>query len=1022
MLVLAIQNIGSIKFLDINMKGYPLDSFQDFRNLTHLCLNVKMDALKLAEYCKTNPNLISLKFMNSEICGKLSDILPYCNNLQTLAFMVKSDFDNSEYISLAQLPKLCDLHIEGEHKPGSLNTLIKALARKEPKTLSKLVIGEASIDCAEIAEVLKIHSLEECQFSGIAGNHSIIFAPNSAQLTLCFKTDIDIIDLADLVSLVDFTSLLIVGTPRSGTLKTLFKTICSQTSPKLKELKFTTFESFNKDVDVKKSNQYHDTAFSNSFNKFAFLNNEEVIEIIKIKSLRVAELQIGDAQTIEDPSQLSKIEELYIRKSEGGSLKNLFKAFAMQDSSKLTILTISGFPLDSEEILEIAQIKSLTQLECGFSDLKSINLLTQLRQLELLCISSEHPLTDISEAVLMLYVAFNGDISICSAESRVNMNKHLRALFLTMSNNINSSVFVPLSNLPNLSNLIIYGSHGINSLMPLLEAFASKQSTVLQELSIEMDAISYEEASQIARIKTLRHLDCGFSDPKSIKLLRYLPKLESLIINSMHDLHEIGAGVLNVLTECANEVTVIRFGRQITFNKSLGKLIISNISYDNEVFDAEEYALLAELSDLNTLHIIGEHKSGSFKYLFKALAAKKHSTLQELIVEAKSNHKKTSIDLEETAEVVKISTLNKLKCGFSDGECIDFLAQLRDLQELVITTNPDGALVHLLHKQASRKSSKLQCLSLENKTLSPEETVQVASVNSLRKLAFGFLDGRNVELIVGLNKLEELTIALYEGTSISLLFQTLASSTTLQYLNIENVPISYEETMAVIEIKTLKRLNCEFTNINSIELLDQLPELHQLAITFQHNDNEIIETIAQLKKLTDLEITSPKIGCLAQLFKKLSLRLEPTLQSVVIKNNDSNLKEMEQIVKLNSLRRLQCGIFEEENLSYLIHLRNLEVLEITSYHNLEDISNYLLMILQECYKLKTIGFHYCTRYVSIKLFSDIMRILKEVRNANKQPPLLLRIPYFGGLTPEQMTIADDKYLIISRFTEDSQSC
>lgn len=989
--------------------------------------------MELVEYCESNPNLTRLEVMSNDIYGKLTDIVPYCNQLETLAFKVKSDFDDSEYTPLAKLPKLCDLRIEGDHEIGSLNTLFNALAKNEQTTLTKLMIDKADIDCDEIAEVSRIQTLQKCRFNGINGLvikiDSIRFDQRLTKLTLYFKKELDAANLADLACLINITNLLIVGKHKIGTLTKLFTRIAERKSPKLEQLRTTSDMDFDEDDE--------DIEFNFSSEPITRLNNEEIIELLKIKSLKVLDCQIDDHRIIEFPTRLGKVERISIKKCGGGSLANLFQAFALQECAKLTTLSISGFPLDHDEILEIGRIQSITSLKCGFTDLKSISYLTQLNNLEL---SSQHKLYKVSEAVLNLLIACNVNFSIYYEDNCISMDKNRRALTITMRESTCSADFEPLSNLPKLRILIINGKYMLNSLAPLIKAFATKRSTVLEKLCIGIDPIGYNKR---------RSLECEFSDLETIKLLRHLANLKELRIHSEHDLRDISKGVLNVFMGGANEISVFCLGREITFNKSLRKLTISNISYFNDVFDAQEYVALAELPNLGTLHIKGEHKIGSFKDFFQALAARECSALQEINVDRRNNalgHPRIeTINYEDSKELVKILTLKKLKCGFSDGKSLELLSLLTDLEELEITSYAEGSLIQFLHSLVLRESSKLQCLVIKGEFLTCEETAHVARVKSLRRLECGFVDGKNIELLTQLNQLEKLIIRNLERDSMSRLFHMLAATEpkTLQLLNVKSTPISYIDTEAIVQIQSLRSLHCEFAEIKSIELLVKLPQLKDLNIKFDESEAAEIKRLAQLNMLTDLQITSPNVGSLTELFKGISLKpTRPILQNLVIKDNNVDIKELQDIIKAKSLRRLKCGFIDEECFQELRHFENLEVLEITSYHDFDKISQSLLRIFQVCCKLKAIDFHYCTQFVSLQFFREALKILKEIRNPTEQGPLQLRIPFFECLTLEQVSvykyklesdssyipyflfffqidIADEAFLIISRFIYDS---
>lgn len=880
----------------------------------------------------------------------------------------------------------------------------------------KLIIDQAEIDFVEIAELLEVQSSEHVEINGKEGVsiilRSINFDQKSADLTIYFKKKVDASVLAALPDVINISSLLLVANHKMGTLKPLFEAISSQKSPKLSRLSATSSLIFEGNTS---DNEDYDMEISPT--KITTFNNEEFVELLKISTLKVIDCQLSDLRAIEFPSQLPEIEDLSIRSFEGGSLANLFRALALQEDSKLCDLRIEEHPLNFEEISEVVKLKGLNTLKCGFADINNLYMISKLEALQIFGIISRHQLREISENLLKLIVSCKRTFSIYYTDV-LSIDRSMQTLTIQMNKTMFTDEFEPLSNIPNLLYLVINGSYATGALAPLLKAFAKKQPMVLQELCIQVDPICHYEMIILSQLKTLKYVECGFINPRSMELLASLPLLRNFRLKMRSSLSNIADGVLGVLLGCGNEVTITREYQEITYNKELKKLKIVNASYEGFVYDAQEYALLADLPLLNTLYIEGVHTVGSFTDLFQALGEVNNSALHEILIEQSHisyTFPKPTIDIDEANALAKILSLRKLKCGFLDEDSIEVLAQLTALEELFITTHKEGSLTPFLKAVSLQKSSRLRSLVIEENQLTPEETVQVSKVTSLRRLECGF-DGHKIESLAQMNELEELIVTSIESDILSQLIEILAAAgpRTLRLLNIMSTPIDFSDSKFLVEIRTLDTLRCAFTHNESVELLRELSSLRTLSLHLmqQMSDNDSIKCIAQFTNLTALEIVSTEVGSLTGLLKEMSLRSNQILQSLQINENDVSPEEILEIVKIKSLRRLKCGLIKEESILYLTHLKDLEVLEITSFHDYHDISQYLLRILEECCKLKAIDFYYGTRFACVEFISAALEILKAVRNPTEQGPLEFRVPYFTGLTPEQVSLHLEHKLLI----------
>lgn len=928
------------------------------------------------------PSIIRLDILNNKIDGMLTDIVPHCKKLRDFTIMIENNLYDSECLKFATLTNLVSLRILGVHESGALNPLIKSLATKNTSTLKTLVVDAAPMDITEIGEVIGIQSLEvfKCRFVNMKCFHLVIHhSKGKALLTFNFEKEIDASDLAFLSNLTRFTSLRINGRHKPGTLKPLFEAISGKESPDLESL--TTVKS-PKDT------------------RTDMFDSNEILEIFKINSLKTLQCSFSGTLPMDFPTQLPKIYNITIESHNTTSLRNLYKALAQQIPSKLNILTIKGSPLDLEDLLEIIKINSLSELSCGLTDIKVLYYLAQLTQLQELTISSKHKLYKLSKAVSRFYEASKRNVSIYSKDLSIDI--YTKELNINMTAYMSSVDMVPLASLPNLSNVTVFGRERRNSLTPLFKALASRQITALQKLEVDViEGISADEVKEVAQIKTLRYLACGCSDPKSLYLLKQMPNLKSLRITATHNFYNIAKAVLVTPKGCLNELTVTRHGREITYNKKLSKLTILNISYKDEVLNAQEYAPLAQLPQLRSLHIIGRHKFGSFKELFRSLADNKYSTLEEITCSLKIKDKyqeytkSLAINFEEAIEVSKISSLKTLKCGFTGLNSVELLTKLTNLKDLSIAYYPESSLAKFLQELASRKGCSLQSLTLSGKSLTFEEVARVAEVSSLKKLECALDDNQNVKVLAKLYHLQKLYIRADKCGCLSTLFHALGSleSRTLQQLKIVGRPISYKEMMTIVEIKSLTKLCCVLTDTKSIKGLLQLPELTELSLELYncYTDCESIDILTQLKKLTDLEIKSPEASSLTGLFKRFSTKEVPILESLVIRENDIDSYEMDAIAQFKSLIRLQCGFNEDE------------------YYEC------LLNILQKCQELKAVNMHYDNRFVGLDFMAEALRILKGLKKPQGHEALTLHISNFNGWRPEQVALSDDCYLIICRF-------
>ncbi|XP_070075111.1 uncharacterized protein [Drosophila takahashii] len=155
-LINAISHKKSLQILEIAVDGYSFRSLPHINDLQILRVNAGMDAVDLVQLCQSNGNLRFLGFTSTELYGRFSDIVPFCNQLTSVELMMKTDIDATEYAALAKLPNLLDLRLNGYHRQG---TLIKLFQDLFEMRLIQLVIRNTLLSKEETQPMASINSL-----------------------------------------------------------------------------------------------------------------------------------------------------------------------------------------------------------------------------------------------------------------------------------------------------------------------------------------------------------------------------------------------------------------------------------------------------------------------------------------------------------------------------------------------------------------------------------------------------------------------------------------------------------------------------------------------------------------------------------------------------------------------------------------------------------------------------------------------------------------------------------------------
>ncbi|KAH8239282.1 hypothetical protein KR032_002723 [Drosophila birchii] len=134
----------------------------------------------------------------------------------------------------------------------------------------------------------------------------------------------------------------------------------------------------------------------------------------------------------------------------------------------------------------------------------------------------------------------------------VNHCKNLITLKFGMTGE--SADYKPLARLSKLRELSHFGIRRSGSFEPLLAALAAKSQ--LTHLSIDGGSLTHEEAYQLVRIQSLRHLTCFCASTECVEMLSRLTNLEEICLWMSRPL-DISHGLLTIIASC-KELRLLR--------------------------------------------------------------------------------------------------------------------------------------------------------------------------------------------------------------------------------------------------------------------------------------------------------------------------------------------------------------------------------------------------------------------------------------------------------------------------------
>ncbi|XP_052852842.1 uncharacterized protein LOC128262556 [Drosophila gunungcola] len=1058
-----------LSVLKMHISGYTVEDLAGFGNLKTLFLDARVNLDELSRCCSNNPNLWDLTVLNGESAGRrLAEITPHCSQVSRFKFNMNTDGDATKYAPLAKMTSLEELKIGGVHMQGTLQTLFRAFSRKTTKLLRKLSIEDAFIDFEETKALSQIRSLNELRcgfldsqdiehksylnlkpFSQLNylnvlevlskhDNRSIseqIFSilkqsqgKMEILLTDClinwdpkgnlqlFLNNVNASDYGALLMLPTLKSLKINGSHNPGSLVELFEkfALCQSSILIIKTINpFMAYDTL----------RYRGWQFRPPM--VPVINAQETRALSTCRKLKKLVCGFSDTENIDLLHNLLELEDLTITsKPSKGSLQNLFSALA----SRVPFSTLQYFRLwegaiNTQEARELAQIRSLVELQCGFDNAEDIGKFADLAKenLKVLSITSLQDFHETSHGILKVLQASESEMFFSTRDIIIKSDRCLNFLGLQMSiteRYTDDSLLVALANVEWVENLGISIKRG--NLGKLFNAIAMRDNNRLKKIVISDGSLDFNETLELANMKSLKEFNGTLTDARSIKHLKHLTYLG--LGNSFGN--SFPESIVDIFNSVKEELTISLGGEEISFNQTTGRLTLCNAFAKHSPKMARDITPLASVKNLKSVRISGARKVRSLQSFLAQLATRQSPSLREVIMETRNDEIESGVlkfSTLEFREVASIKSIRTLKCGFSESKDLELLAGLPELNYLVVGFDQEDVLKGLLRK-----------LSLNDIPV-PDNLPAQGIVGFEIRLHQIFLK----EMIILKDKGNPFVVELFKMLA-------LVSGSNLQSLILKGAPITREEAEEISKIKSLQRLIYRFGKLKDIRGLLRLNELTTLIIGCrnahmaypeeydevetlmtripEHVSRDLLSShfrglvgVAQHLDRQRLLIELPKeVWSLKLIFEPLPAGLTHQLQELIITYRYLAFEEAQRIAQIASLRRLRCGLRDAISFTVLSNLTQLECLEIKSYPMFMDISDYLVLCFKECPKLQSIDLHFNPRvqFISADFTQRAIEALKSVRDPKHRSPLRLSC-FVSQVFIEPKYFSDEQYLNLS---------
>ncbi|XP_039488627.1 uncharacterized protein LOC120449985 [Drosophila santomea] len=736
-LIKSLKDKTKLRELLVKVHGYSLEIVPQITHLETLHLNVRMHDSILVELLKLNPNLRRLTLNNSNIIGKLSNIVPHCNQLEHLSF-VMDDVDASTYGELANLPRLKSLILCGEHQEGSLVNLFSGFQGHQQ--IQSICIPDTYVSNAEAIALASISSL--------------------TSLKCCLR---DKSIYSDLPLSGKLTDIYILGHPpqydpynpyynekEEDFLKVTYRAhrpLCAtqayyrywQTKdPKLLQLAF--------DEDYLHAHRLNCVGWYDA--KVLPATRQASAEQFSVSIARVVlnkKVAISDAEL----AVLASIPTLTTIRCSFIQIEQIIAVKLQQlDAITDTVNRVDKIETEFCKIRFIHSHESVTLVldfleQCILSYGGIFAPLANLRNLKRLQIKGKI----ISGSLVELFKAFSAlekhtleelETVFLDPEELKEVVK-IQSLRILKSGFFCSRYISEIANLDQLEVLTLI-VHPEGSLIELFRLLASKKPQVLKRLVIQNTKLTSEEVCHLASIRSLQSLQLDLLEVKYWE-------------QQTNDSRSNGA--VNYCQECRQPFCAYTDEFQ-THQTDLHTL---KTAADEEVLDAQLHfltelyrnttptnlALLATMPKLEELKIYFDYNTQAVVNLLNTIALQYPQKLRTLAFAS-----------QDLRMVSSFKDLQSLECVVSHMNDIEYISQLRNLTDLQIE-NPLGISLWELLKEL-HVLENLQCLLLDNSNLEFLELVEVTKLSGLKQLRLGLAKKKFIFLLIQLENLEVLEI------------------------------------------------------------------------------------------------------------------------------------------------------------------------------------------------------------------------------------------------------------------------
>ncbi|XP_034661793.1 uncharacterized protein LOC117897200 [Drosophila subobscura] len=320
--------------------------------------------------------------------------------------------------------------------------------------------------------------------------------------------------------------------------------------------------------------------------------------------------------------------------------------------------------------------------------------------------------------------------------------------------------------------------------------------------------------------------------------------------------------------------------------------------------DASEYRPLAKLPRLRQLQIEGVHEKGTLQPLLHGFACNESKALEMLFIED------SPMDQGEMQALSQIDTLAYVKCRLDDPRDIGLLSQLPNLQFLGIPSEFDFGTI----------SEKVLSILIQSK-----EEMLIDLVNSRI-------------LFISQPTFNSLSIYLKEESASSSDYSRLSTLPGLSSLKIEGL----------------------FTDCSLAPILNGFIESNLTDLSLINIKAEevaaVSQIVSQLPVLEGLTISSVPTfqGSLQCLLAALASRPSQTLQKLCLLEGRIDTEEANELIRIRSLRTLECQFAYPQDIQLLSGLTELEDLSLNANEMLGKISPGILTTIKSCRKLARI--------------------------------------------------------------------